>query len=718
MMTKPVPSPMVAAGEASLTAPLHGRRARLPMVGTVGLAVAVGGTILFALASFGAVDLTPELRDVWLYSVVFLGAGVALAARAVHQPAQRTAFALFALAVAASAVGNLYYSLVLVNLDVVPYPSWGDVAYLLFYPLVYSGLTILLRQGVHRWHASLWLDGLIVALTTAALATAFMVAPLLEVTDAELSVAVTNLSYPLADVLLVATVVSSVWILGRRAGRTWLVLATAFIVNGAGDVVFLLQDSAGEYVEGTPIDVTWPLAVTLMALAAVLPQAGDHPANVTADATPSQPRWALIAVPMIATTASLGVLLPWGDWVCPPLAKWLTAGVFIAAIIRSGLTYREVSELAAARRVAATDELTGVTNRRGFTAVAEAHLADLIPTVDQAGLDARTHPGQTGRASSQEQRSLSLLVLDLDDFKEVNDSLGHQAGDTLLIGVAQRLTAACRATDLVARLGGDEFALLLPDTDRARAERVAQRVREDLADPFLLEGVGVATSASIGIAMAPAHGHSLAALMRHADIAMYHAKENRLGAVVYDVEEHGNPVDDQAERREELRIAIDEGQMIVHYQPKVHLASDRVTGVEALARWAHPTRGVLAPGEFLPCVEQLGLMPALTLCVMNQAFAQTAEWRGQGLDLTLSVNLTAAEVVDTSLPPRIEGLLAKHDLPPSSLLLEITEETLLQDRALGAGRPVPAADDGHPDLHRRLRQRLLFAGLPSGIERG
>ncbi|HEX2806850.1 MAG TPA: EAL domain-containing protein, partial [Kineosporiaceae bacterium] len=274
-----------------------------------------------------------------------------------------------------------------------------------------------------------------------------------------------------------------------------------------------------------------------------------------------------------------------------------------------------------------------------------------------------------------------LLLLDLDRFKEVNDSLGHQAGDQLLVAIAQRLTETCRGPhDLMARLGGDEFAILLPGTDQPGAEHVARRIGTALSAPFLLDSVRVQASVSIGIALAPLHGRTLSLLMRRADIAMYRAKATHTGHAVYDASLRDPHGEDRLQRLQELRTAIDERQLTLHYQPKIDLATGAVTGVEALIRWNHPTRGVVYPDAFLQLAEDAGLMPTVTALVLDRALDQAAAWLRDGRHLTVAVNLPSAAVVDTFLPERIADLLEQHRVPASCLKIEITEESLLEDR--------------------------------------
>ena len=308
------------------------------------------------------------------------------------------------------------------------------------------------------------------------------------------------------------------------------------------------------------------------------------------------------------------------------------------------------------------DPLTGLANRRGLYTDGQARLTKA--------------PGQRR----------ALLLLDLDKFKEVNDSLGHHAGDQLLVEVGARLRGQLRGGDLLARLGGDEFAVLLEDAGLDEATSVAKDLRARLAEPFTppagpsaLGSLALHSTVSIGIARFPDDGPDLSALLRKADIAMYKAKISGAGHHVY------NDIDnaDGAARLrtvDELQAAITNGQFILHYQPKVDLATGGVHAVEALVRWEHPTRGLLYPEAFLDLVEVSGLMRAITRLVLEIALDQAATWQGQGKQLTIAVNLSASSLVDAALPEEVFAMLAARGVPPAALQLEITEDFLMADR--------------------------------------
>jgi diguanylate cyclase (GGDEF)-like protein len=274
---------------------------------------------------------------------------------------------------------------------------------------------------------------------------------------------------------------------------------------------------------------------------------------------------------------------------------------------------------------------------------------------------------------------LGLILLDLDRFKEVNDTLGHPAGDALLEVVARRLVGAVRPEDTVARLGGDEFAVLLPDIDHSTdAIEVAGRIKQALAEPFRLEGLLMDVDVSIGIAMSPLHGDDVEVLMRRADVAMYVAKGEQTGIEVYDVSRDPNSPT-RLGTVTALREALDLGQLELHYQPKVSLSDGTVVGVEALVRWRHPERGLVPPDEFIPLAERTGLVHRVTAFVLTAALDQVSEWWKHGVQVPVAINVSMRDLQETDLAGLVAAELDAHQLPPSALVLELTESVLAQD---------------------------------------
>jgi diguanylate cyclase (GGDEF)-like protein len=286
--------------------------------------------------------------------------------------------------------------------------------------------------------------------------------------------------------------------------------------------------------------------------------------------------------------------------------------------------------------------------------------------------------GQALRAAKRDGQSVAVMVMDLDRFKEVNDTLGHKSGDRLLVEVGRKLAQPLRAGDTVARLGGDEFGILAPAAcDPASALALAGRVRAALEQPHRIAGVEVDVDASIGIALFPRDGEDVDTLVRRADIAMYVSKETHEPALYAPEQDHYS-----AQRLAliaQLRRAIAQREITVYYQPQADLRTGRVRSVEALVRWEHPEHGLLPPDRFVPLAEHTGLIRALTSHVLDIALAQCRAWRDAGLDLGVAVNITGRDLLDLRLPDEVAGLLARWDVAPGRLELEITENTVLTD---------------------------------------
>jgi diguanylate cyclase (GGDEF)-like protein len=303
-------------------------------------------------------------------------------------------------------------------------------------------------------------------------------------------------------------------------------------------------------------------------------------------------------------------------------------------------------------------------------------------------------------AARRNGRSVAILIMDLDRFKEVNDTLGHHHGDLLLQEVGPRLRSVLRDSDTVGRMGGDEFAVLLPDVNGPEdATNVAHKLLEALARPYTVGGVTIDMHASIGIACFPEHGDDVDTLIQRGDVAMYMAKSAHT-----QVESYSSESDPYSKDRlalvAQLREALTNNEFIMHYQPQADLATGRLGGVEALVRWQHPTRGLLYPDTFIPLAELTGLIPRITVEALRLAIAQGAEWRRRGLDMVVAVNVSSRDLHDRDLPQRVAALLADHDLPADRLMIEITESMLMVD----------------PERAREILEDLSNAGIGIAVD--
>jgi diguanylate cyclase (GGDEF)-like protein len=282
------------------------------------------------------------------------------------------------------------------------------------------------------------------------------------------------------------------------------------------------------------------------------------------------------------------------------------------------------------------------------------------------------------KTAEREPAQFAVMLMDLDRFKEVNDTFGHHTGDQLLNQLGQRLAATLRDTDTIGRLGGDEFAILLPGTDRDNTVRVAHKVFDALKQPVQLETMNLMVSASLGIAIYPEHGSDASTLLKHADIAMYQAKLSKSGHCIYD-----KNLDTHSPRRmtlmSDLRGAIDAGQMQLYYQPIIALSNGTVRGVEALARWTHPEKGLIPPDQFIPMIEQTGLIKVFSHWVINTALRQWSAWNARGINEAVSVNLSMLNLQDREFPDALAELLKKWSVPPHALILEVTESAMMNN---------------------------------------
>jgi diguanylate cyclase (GGDEF)-like protein len=291
---------------------------------------------------------------------------------------------------------------------------------------------------------------------------------------------------------------------------------------------------------------------------------------------------------------------------------------------------------------------------------------------------------QAIRTSNREGTKVAALILDLDRFKDVNDTLGHERGDELLEQVGPRLREVIRGVDTVARLGGDEFGVLLGGLHQvAEVSGVARKISDTLDRPFRLPDMEVQLGASIGIAIYPDHGSDADGLMRLAEVAMYVAKAAATSFEVYQ-EEHDHHSKDRLALVGELRHAIDAGQLFLDYQPQIDLTGGGTVAVEGLVRWAHPERGLIVPDVFIPLAEQTGMIRRLTSYVLDQALAQCKAWREAGIELSVGVNLSVRDLLDLGLPDEVRALLERYGIRPDCLELEITESSVMDqpDRAL------------------------------------
>lgn len=635
----------------SLTAPYSSARFRSRML-PVQIAVAVT-TIAFAVSTFVRDPGHNPLFDIWMYYGMLIGgAALAFGRWALIRDRERNAWLVIGLGMAIWIAGEAYWTVLYGGSESPPAFSLADVGYFGFYPLAYAGVVMMIRTRMARTPRSVWLDGLVGGLASAALSAAVFFKPIEESATGNLASIVANLSYPCADLLLLILVICSFSLSGWRPDRSWLTLGFGLLALIGSDTAYLFQTANETYIEGTPLDIGWPAGMMLIGMAA-----WRRPRRVDALTFES---WTIVVIPALFAFVALIILTGNRLWNQPSLAVALAFAAIVVGFVRLVLTFREVRWLNESRREARTDELTSLGNRRLFYEQLSSMLED------------RTYSNK-----------LALLLIDLDRFKEVNDSLGHQFGDKLLRQVGPRLRNAVDDLHLIARLGGDEFAIIVDGGDRDAAISTANSVQAALDRSFELDGVPVKISASVGISLFPDHASDVNQLLRHADVAMYNAKAMHGSHQIYE------PRHDELTRARlttisELRTALTRGQLVVHYQPKF-ATNNQLAGAEALVRMNGP-EGMIPPDQFLPLAEQAGLMRELTEQVLDIALDDIVNWRKRGRYIKVAVNLSVTNLLDEDFPAYVANALQSRGLPGRALSFEITETTILSDpdRALVA----------------------------------
>jgi diguanylate cyclase (GGDEF)-like protein len=545
--------------------------------------------------------------------------------------------------------------------------------YLTYYPPVLMASALLVRDRTPRWLPSMWWDAAVVALGVGAVATTtfWLLRPEAGFTMTDVRF---GLAAPVADAVLLTTILSVPSLSGAGLGPgPWWVAAGLSVVT--------LADAAQVQAASQPggshaVVLVWLTGYALVGLA-TRTNAPDRRAekgygwtserrHPSAGPGPDTRLTRGVALPA-AVTALATAVVAWSLLGGPvPRGAALLGLACLAVTVARSVTGR-ARELRTATTDPDTDALTGLANRQ---ALSRALSGD--------GADDGTTPGWSGWTDQ-----VSLLLVDIDRFKDINEALGHDAGDRVLAEVGARLRSVLREGQLLARLGGDEFAVMLPGADEQAARRVAALLSQSLRDPIGSIRIGTGQTrlhvqASVGIATCELHGGRPADLLRQADVAVARAKASGTAAAVFEPER--DRIDTTRLRRtDELRAALEHGDLEVHLQPQVNLATGTMVGAEALARWRHPQDGVLLPASFLPLAARTGLLHPFAALVLDRATAACARWWNLGYTMPVSINLTADDLRDPTLPDLLNAVLVRHGLPASAICLEITEDALLAD---------------------------------------
>ncbi len=631
-----------------LASALPVRERRLLGATTALLIALVAATGAHAIFGLGGSGVEQPIRD-WVTSAVYILVGVIVCWRAVRVGEARRSWMWFAFGISIYGLGNVLWAAWVEHLPNPPIPSVCDGMWLTLYPACYIGILGLARVRERHVPARIWMDGVIAGLGVAAIGAAVVLRPVLASVSGNTAAVITEMAYPVCDLLLAALVVGVLALRGWRLDRLWALLGAGFLALATADCLYALQVAHGASAPSAATNLAYDVGVLMLALAAWQPGA-----TLERDTVPNA---GVLAIPAAFTVGALGLLVYDHFTRLDPLALTLAMLTILSAFARTGLAFRDLRALADSRRQALTDDLTSMPNRRHFLRRLSQGIA----------------------ASRASDTSMALLLFDLDRFKELNDTLGHDAGDQLLCQVGERLRSVLRATDTAARLGGDEFGVLLfGPCDAARAELVADKILAMISQPFPIKGVNLRVTASIGIALFPEHAANDEQLMQHADVAMYEAKSTQSGRACYASERDQHSLE-RLTLAGEISRALECGEIEAHFQPKADASSGRIVGVEALARWRHPERGMIPPDHFIAVAEQAGLGRALTRKMLELALAQAKAWREDGLDLHVAVNTTVADLLDTQFPAEVEAVLAEFELPPEVLVLEVTENMVLSD---------------------------------------
>jgi diguanylate cyclase len=613
-------------------------------------ALCVVATAAYVVSLLPGVRPGPGYAPVWeigVYVTVFASAALTALSRGLLVPRGRGPWLALGTGLLLYACGTVYFAVLTQRLADPPYPSLADALWLSFYPAAFVAIVLLVRQTSRRFRPSMWLDGLVAGLGGAAVAATFAFGPIMaSAGKGSFAAIATNFAYPVADLLLLVLVLGALALLGPRSGLVWWLVAGGLAAFAAADTWFLSQVYAGTYQPASAVDATWAVGGCLIAAAAWRgPRAQDRS---------QEQGWAVLAIPALFAVLALLVLAYSSSLVAAPLGVVLATAALVASFVRTGLTFREVLALADSRRLARTDDVTGLPNRRALFA------------------------SLTGRAGGGEPTA--LLLVDLVRFVEVNNALGQRTGDEVLRLAGTRIREMLDEGEMLARLGDDEFAVLLPGADEERALGTAHRVQAAFGSPFHVAGLRMYLDVRIGVTVAPPT--RVERSLEDADLALARAKQQPGGVHLLT---DGDARDDEARlaTAAELREALDTDQLVVHLQPQLDLADGRCTGVEALVRWQHPTSGLLSPAHFLTVAERSGLMPRLSIAVLRCAADEAVRLRTLGHRVPVAVNLSPTNLLDADLPSQVRALLEERGLPPDALEVEITEQALMSDgRAL------------------------------------
>lgn len=604
-----------------------------------------------------AVPNTPESKLVLYNGLGLLSVALMLVGIRVNKATPREPWLWFAAGLTSFLTADvIYYVLELLSPEGPPFPSIADPFYLMMYPLMIVGLTKMVRavRNEDKGDVATFIDAAVVAIAMFGTLWVLFVDTVFETTSHSTAALLTQLAYPVMDVALLAVATRLAVTLQLKHPPFALILGSLGSLAVA-DTAYGIYNAAGTFQTGLFIDAFWLAFYVLLAAAALHPdvRSPGHAPNTEDKLTGRQ-----LVIMFFATLGVPLIDLGWGTQADRVVTIVASAMLFLLILVRVfGLMQAIEAGKDRLRHDAGHDSLTGLTNRTLFS-------------------------DRIAAALEEPASAVSVLFIDLDDFKNVNDSLGHAAGDTLLAEVASRLERCVGANDTVARFGGDEFAVLLTETPQRRdVVATARRMLEMLHDPIDLGTRNVSPSASIGIASFDENTKGVEALLRNADVAMYLSKSKGKGRFeFFETTMHEEAIE-RLDLKADLQRALEQNQFVLQYQPIFDLDTGKVSLVEALIRWKHPERGMIMPDRFIPLAEESGLIVKMGEWVLREACVQAASWENiEGCaDISVTVNLSMRQLQDTQLVNSLTRALKDSGLAASRLVLEITESMLALD---------------------------------------
>ncbi len=556
----------------------------------------------------------------------------------------------------------IYYMLEIFNPEGPPFPSVADFFYLSMYPLMIVGLIKMSRSVDPTREATSFIDAALVGVAMFGAMWVLFVDTIFLIEDNTTAALLVSLAYPVMDVALLA-VAARLVVAAHLKHPPYAFISVAIASLAVADTAYGIYNASGSFETGLFIDFFWLAFYALFAAAALHPKVSVK-MQVTHDVSRLTGRQ--LGIMFIATIGVPIIDALWGTLQDRVVSIIASATMSLLILLRVYMQTKTIqSGRERLRYDAEHDSLTGLANRSLFAERTRATLENRSP-----------------------DGSVAVLFIDLDDFKTVNDSLGHEAGDVFLTEVARRLSRCVRDNDTIARFGGDEFAVLLESgADRHDAVTVARRALEVLDEPMMLGDRTVRASASIGIATYDDATNDVESLLRNADVAMYLSKSRGKGRFEFFESKMHDEAIERLDLKADLQRALDRREFVLHYQPIFDLQTGRVALVEALVRWRHPDRGLVPPDRFIPLAEESGLIVELGEWVLREACTEASKWHEIAgcEDIGVTVNLSMRQLQDGQLINTLTGALKDSGLPAESLVLEITESMLAQDSEHSAG---------------------------------